>query len=474
MNAKQLSKNLGQPFRFRPVLRRRVAAAELGLVWLLTASFSIVLAAACFEQVNPALAPQPVLGRWLLTFHIKGGLFRTPMELVADSSGMLRVAALGPPLVQFERASVENGVLRLEGASRFGRAHISGHVIGDSLQARWRIKILRGDVTGHRLAIAPSSSLERVAALDSAWSAVSSNFYDPSFGGVDWAAMHTRYAPQATAARNDGELLAVMRQMLAELHSSHLDISEIMLADAFPTRGGGSGTDEAEFIAWRAITPRIGYLRIAQFDEGLAAIARLDSAFSVLGALPGLIVDVRGNPGGTLGAALRLGDHLSTKPTPVGYFATRGGLRSFGVTSISELDPASLPRFRGYNVDDFLRELRRAGALTIETGGRVTRPYAGRVVLLVDEGCGSTTEALAAVLQELHRATLVGHRTAGAMLSSAEIPIVGGWVLRLPEADFRTPAGRQVEGTGVTPDVIASRHWYRDSQLRAGVSLLEH
>jgi hypothetical protein len=455
--------------------RRRVAAAQFTFTSLLTATFCIILATvACFQRIDPAPAPQAVLGRWLLTFHIMGGLFRTPVELTADSSGMLRAAALGPPVVRFERASVENGVLRLEGASRFGRVHISGHLIGDSLQARWRIKILRGNVTGHKLAIAPSSSPERVAAFDSAWTMVSRMFYDPSFGGVDWAIVHTRYAPQAMAARNDGDLLAVMRRMLAELHSSHLDISAITLADAFPTRGGGSSTDEPEYIAWRALTPSIGYLRIAQFDEGPAAIARLDSAFSVLGALRGLIVDVRGNPGGTLGLALRLGDNLLTKPSPVGYFATRGGLRSFGVTSIDELDPAKLPRFRGYSVEDFQRDLRHAGAVTIETGGRVARPYLGRVVLLIDERSGSTTEALAAVMQELHRATLVGHRTAGGMLSSAEIPIVGGWVLRLPEADFRTPAGRRVEGTGVTPDVIASKHWYRDNQLRAGVSVLEH
>jgi hypothetical protein len=454
--------------------RRRSAATARRSLRMLTTSCVIVLATlACYARVNPSEAPEAVLGRWLLTFEIMGGLFRTPVELAADPDGVLRAVALGPSLVQFERASAENGVLRLEGPSRFGTVHVSGHLIGDSLQARWGIKILHGNVTGHRLAIARSSSLERVAAYDSVWNTVASNFYDPSFRGVDWTAVHARYAPQATAARNDGELLVVMRQMLAELHSSHLDISAITIADAFPTRGGGSGTNEAEFITWRALTPRIGYLRIAQFDEGVAAVARLDSAFSVLETLPALIVDVRGNPGGTLGVALRLGDHLLTEPTSVGYFATRGGLSSRGVKSINQLDPATLPRFSGQRVDDFLRELRRTGAVMIETGGRAMRPYAGRVVLLVDERCGSTTEALAAVLQELHRVTVVGHRTAGAMLSSAEFPVVGGWVLRLPEADFRTPAGRQVEGTGVTPDVIASKHWYRDSQLRAGIALLE-
>jgi len=53
------------------------------------------------------------------------------------------------------------------------------------------------------------------------------------------------------------------------------------------------------------------------------------------------------------------------------------------------------------------------------------------------------------------RATLVGERTAGAMLSSEEIPLGDGWTLLLPTADFYTPDGKRIEGRGVEP-VIAS------------------
>src|SRR5439155_2343196 len=99
---------------------------------------------------------------------------------------------------------------------------------------------------------------------------------------------------------------------------------------------------------------------------------------------PGLIVDVRGNPGGTLGVAIRLGDHLLPTATAVGTF-----------TSQRESAPAD---YSGYDVDEFLRILRQNGAVRIVSGGRVTRRYGGRVVLLIDERCGSTTEAFAAVL----------------------------------------------------------------------------
>jgi len=257
---------------------------------------------------------------------------------------------------------------------------------------------------------------------------------------------------------SDGEWLGLTRELLSSLHSSHLDVSAITLEDALPNRGGGGGTDESKIITWRALNDSVGYLRIAQFDEGRAAIARLDTGLAELAHFQSLVVDVRQNPGGTLAVAMRLGDYLLPSRTPVGTFATR------------RVPPAPA-EYDGYDVNEFVQLLRRAGAVTIVSGGRAPRHWPPhRVALLIDRGCGSTTEALAAVLQELKLATLVGERTAGAMLSSAEVALPAGWILRLPESDFRTPSGHRVEGRGVSPDIRASKHWYHDGQLAAAVA----
>ena len=421
-------------------------------------ALALVVTIAC-GNLTPTPAPAPVLGRWLFTFHIMGGLFRTPVELVADSVGLLKANALGPPLVRFNAASASGDQLQLQGTSRYGAVHVKGRLVGDSFDGRWRIKILRGAVTAKRLAVAPSSVGQRVAIFHALRDSLARRYYDSTFGGLSWDSLTTAYRPQAAAARSDGEWLAAVRRMLGELHSSHLDLSAISVADAFPTRGGGANTDESKIIEWRSVDSRVGYLRIAQFDEGPAAIARLDSAFAALRGHAGLVVDLRGNPGGTLGIAMRLGDYLMSRPTPVGTFTTRRA-------------SAAPAQYSGYSVDEFLRLLREKGAVTLVAGGHVAQPYQGRVAILIDGGSGSTTEAFVAVLQELHLASLVGQRTAGAMLSSAELQLDGGWVLRFPEADFRTPAGQRIEGRGVSPDIVASRHWYRDSQLRAAVSIV--
>jgi peptidase S41-like protein/tricorn protease-like protein len=305
------------------------------------------------------------------------------------------------------------------------------------------------------MSVPVSSPRERLVTFDALRDTLSRRYYDSTFGGVNWDALTRAYRPRAAAAQTDGRWLGLVREMLSRLHSSHLDIGAINLADAFPTRGGGRGTDESQSIQWRRIDARVGYLRIAQFNEGPAAIARLDSAFAVLAALPGLVVDVRGNPGGTLGVAMRLGDYLLPAATPVGTFTSRR--------------PSAPVDYSGYDVNEFIQLLRTNGTVRITSGGRVGRPYKGRVALLIDGHCGSTTEAFAAVLSELHGATLVGERTAGAMLSGTEVGLPGGWILRFPEADFRTPGGVRLEGRGVLPDVVVKRHWYRDSQMQTAI-----
>jgi carboxyl-terminal processing protease len=66
-----------------------------------------------------------------------------------------------------------------------------------------------------------SPEAKRRETFELVWQTVNKNFYDPNFGGVDWKAVHDRYAPQATSARSDPELYSVLQLMVNELHKSH-------------------------------------------------------------------------------------------------------------------------------------------------------------------------------------------------------------------------------------------------------------
>ena len=62
---------------------------------------------------------------------------------------------------------------------------------------------------------------KRQEAFQIVWQTVNDLFYDPKFGGVDWAEVRDRYQPQIAKAASDREFHLLLQQMLNELHQSH-------------------------------------------------------------------------------------------------------------------------------------------------------------------------------------------------------------------------------------------------------------
>jgi Tol biopolymer transport system component len=65
---------------------------------------------------------------------------------------------------------------------------------------------------------------EKTEVFQQAWTYVRDNFFDPGFNGVDWNAVHDRYAPLAGGARTGDELRRIISEMLGELNASHSGI----------------------------------------------------------------------------------------------------------------------------------------------------------------------------------------------------------------------------------------------------------
>lgn len=66
-----------------------------------------------------------------------------------------------------------------------------------------------------------SPQTKRQEAFKIVWQTVNDLFYDPKFGGVNWAGVRERYEPLVTEAQSDQELHELLQQMLNELHQSH-------------------------------------------------------------------------------------------------------------------------------------------------------------------------------------------------------------------------------------------------------------
>lgn len=169
----------------------------------------------------------------------------------------------------------------------------------------------------------------------------------------------------------------------------------------------------------------IPYLRISGFNERttemvLDNIAELEQEFG--GPLPGLILDMRFNPGGLLDQAIGVTD----------IFLDGGE-----VVSTRTRDPRETQRYNARPGD------RLDGA---------------PILVLINEGSASAAEIVAGALQDRERAQLLGMTSFGKGSVQTIIPLRGGrdGALRLTTGRYYTPAGRSIQGTGIAPDLYVS------------------
>ncbi len=202
----------------------------------------------------------------------------------------------------------------------------------------------------------------------------------------------------------------------------------------------------------RVLPSGFGYVRFSQWTIGLTlrALAALDALHDT----PGLIVDLRGNPGGSVHAVNLLLDRFFARRTALGHTTTRDGR------------PVTL-LFGAVQVIRLAREV----------GGREDA-YRGPVAILVDGRSASGSELFAGTMQAAGRARIVGRTSCGCMLGFlgyAEVP--GGAELAYSEVGFVLSNGRRIEGEGVVPDVevpirLADLRRSRDRPLEEAQALL--
>ncbi len=155
-----------------------------------------------------------------------------------------------------------------------------------------------------------------------------------------------------------------------------------------------------------------------------------------------LVVDLRGNPGGYLDAAVDMASHFIPEGAKVVTEDFGGKEKDVVHTSF------------GY--DDL--------------------PKGTKVVVLVDAGSASASEIFAGALQDNHAATLIGTKSFGKGSVQTLLPLDGG-SLKITVARWVTPAGRWIMGNGVTPDItvsitkddVAAKH---DTQMLRAISFL--
>lgn len=168
----------------------------------------------------------------------------------------------------------------------------------------------------------------------------------------------------------------------------------------------------------------IPVLRISVFHDRTASEIRkaIDHQKTTGEGVRGLILDLRGNPGGTLPAAVEVSDLF--------------------------LDSGLIVRTAGRSADSH--------SVYNATPGDLLDGLP--VGVLIDGGTASAAEVVAAALQDQHRSLVFGTRSYGKGSVQTLFGVPGERGIKLTTARYFAPSGRSIDGIGVEPDVI----WHGD------------
>jgi carboxyl-terminal processing protease len=168
----------------------------------------------------------------------------------------------------------------------------------------------------------------------------------------------------------------------------------------------------------RMLEPGYGYLRITQFqvNTGKELVKQL-SELQQQGALNGLVLDLRNNPGGVLQAAVDVGNAF--------------------------LDAGKIVYTEG----------RLSGSDQIFEANSKTEAPDLPLVVLINGGSASASEIVAGALQDHKRAIIMGTDSFGKGSVQTILPLAQDRAIKLTTARYYTPNGRSIQAQGIKPDI---------------------
>lgn len=173
----------------------------------------------------------------------------------------------------------------------------------------------------------------------------------------------------------------------------------------------------------------IGYLKISQFTNDTAKLSKNAAADFKAKGVKAVILDLRGDPGGYLDVAVDVSSLWLDQ----------------GMTVVSE----------------------RRGGQTLTTdyarGGNVFKGLP--TVVLLNGGSASASEIAAGALRDNGAATIVGEKSFGKGSVQQVVSLPGGGELKVTIARWYTPAGKNIDKQGITPDVTVT---ISDADIAAG------
>ncbi|MEP6507014.1 MAG: S41 family peptidase [Gemmatimonadales bacterium] len=257
---------------------------------------------------------------------------------------------------------------------------------------------------------------------------------------LSMALRQVRALPEAARPRALSELLYSFNRALSPATGKTVNLQIVKggrnvgyAVVAVPATGTVSQFGNLPPIAGRVVVRRLSAnasdpgascVGVIAFNVWLPALVpELEKAMDAIHDCAGVVVDLRGNPGGVGTMVMGFG----------GYFVdsaiSLGTMRSRDLSLRFTMNP------------------RR-----VKSNGSLTDPFEGPLAIIVDPMTASTSEIFAAGMQRIGRARVFGERSAGEALPAVMDRLPSGDVFVHAVADFTDPTGNRIEGAGVVPD----------------------
>jgi carboxyl-terminal processing protease len=276
----------------------------------------------------------------------------------------------------------------------------SGPAAAAGVRAGWRVKAIGRTPVDELLARLPVDADPRIRALE-AWRAAQVRLRGPVGSGVAVAFEDASDRPV--------EMTIGRRAAAGE-----------------PVTVGSLPTMFVRVDARTRQTPAGGVAGVIAFNVWMAAVdARVQKAIDEFRTSDGIVIDLRGNPGGLAFMLTGISGHFLGERVLLGVMKTRD----------SELKFVANPRL-------------------VDARGERVAPYSGPVAILVDGLSGSASECFAGGMQAIERVRVFGETTMGQALPALFDRLPNGDVLIHAYGDFVTADGTRLEGRGVVPDEL--------------------
>lgn len=235
----------------------------------------------------------------------------------------------------------------------------------------------------------------------------------------------------------EGMSLSELAEKLKEEAGSSVEISVLRAGEEEPLNFVVERREVAlQTVEYRMMEENIGYVAVSSFSQ--ITPEQFDEAILDLlsDGMEAMVIDLRNNGGGSLGACVEMLDRLLPKGLLV-YTKTKDGKEKEYTSTDKEV-------------------------------------FAKPIVVLINENSASASEIFAGAMKDRKAGVLVGTKSFGKGIVQKIYPLDDGSAVKLTNSEYFTPNGNNIHGVGIMPDIeVEAEEGTVDAQLQMALTIVK-